>query len=441
MQAGLNYIEARLTRAELDIVEQRPLDYQLTYMVIGRNGNTTDVAFGQNFICDLPATREYQSALDEYVSAVAGRARCGDPDAFYCSAGICIRVEVMWPIRIDGLRQWLIVKVFDPLEGSLARCTVNMDSFEYLTGRPTFAQLSLVINRLRKAIDEHLITLFPPEKHPLNYQQIQFAPSEATVRTESEVQQFILGKAYVLGFQASADVGQIWVADPWDAEYLGVSVNQLIKAAQVLRARGFIDIAPAGAFARPSDKLVASGPVSASPSAVERSEVCVSLSGLPRKEQLLEEIKDSLMSKAGVAILVIDLDRFKEVNDTKGHSQGDVCLEQVVKIISEAVGKKGTLFRWGGDEFAVLLPDFSTNEAQATAERVRSAVEAARPGGEVAVTTSIGVCGSDLVDSPSEQRLFDAADRAMYESKRNGRNRVTAWPITERQATAANASR
>jgi hypothetical protein len=64
-----------------------------------------------------------------------------------------------------------------------------------------------------------------------------------------------------------------------------------------------------------------------------------------------------------------------------------------------------------------------------TAERIRSAVEQAKPGGEIAVTTSIGICGSDRADSKSANEILDFADKAMYESKRLGKNRVTIWPL------------
>src|SRR5206468_2327685 len=92
--------------------------------------------------------------------------------------------------------------------------------------------------------------------------------------------------------------------------------------------------------------------------------------------------------------------------------------------------KKGQIYRWGsGDEFAVLLPDFSTDEAKATAERIRSSVEYSKPGGDIAVSTSIGVCGTDRAGSQSAEEILDFADKAMYESKNSGKNRVTTWPL------------
>jgi len=96
----------------------------------------------------------------------------------------------------------------------------------------------------------------------------------------------------------------------------------------------------------------------------------------------------------------------------------------------EVIGRRGRIYRWGsGDEFAVLLPDFSTDEAKVTAERVRNAVENGKPAGDTVVTTSIGVCGTDRAGSKSAEEILDFADKAMYVSKKSGKNRVTAWSL------------
>jgi diguanylate cyclase (GGDEF)-like protein len=156
---------------------------------------------------------------------------------------------------------------------------------------------------------------------------------------------------------------------------------------------------------------------------------------LPTKDALLEVLRDSLDREELCTVLMIDLDNFKLVNDINGHPAGDACLDSVVSTVADVVGRKGQIYRWGsGDEFAVLLPDFSTNEAKATAERIRSSVEYSKPGGDIAVSTSIGVCGTDLTASKSAEEILDLADKAMYESKNSGKNRVTTWPL---ETTAA----
>ncbi len=163
---------------------------------------------------------------------------------------------------------------------------------------------------------------------------------------------------------------------------------------------------------------------------IDISEQPQDIADLPGKEKLITDVGSFLARKAGIALLVIDLDHFKTVNDTKGHQEGDACLGRVVKTIGGVLGRKGILYRWGGDEFTVSLPDFSTEEAHATAERIRIAVERAKPGADLTVTTSIGVSGSEQMANGSAEDLLAAADKAMYTSKHQGKNRVTSWSAT-----------
>ncbi len=191
------------------------------------------------------------------------------------------------------------------------------------------------------------------------------------------------------------------------------------------------DISPWDSLIERGRVSVENHPFGRSLNSIHISEQPQDITGLPNKEKLIADVSRFLTRKAGIALLVIDLDHFKAVNDTKGHQEGDACLNRVVKTIGGVLGRKGVLYRWGGDEFAVSLPDFSTEEAHATAERIRSAVEQAKPGTDLSVTTSIRVSGSDQMTNGSAEDLLTAADKGMYKSKRSGKNRVTSWSATE----------
>src|SRR4029077_19419659 len=145
-------------------------------------------------------------------------------------------------------------------------------------------------------------------------------------------------------------------------------------------------------YARPIDKLSAERLVEPKKKGGSfQPQEKLSRSNLPSKEDFLDDVRNALEQSTTFALLVVDLDHFKAVNDTKGHLAGDDCLDLVIATIGVVVGRRGKIYRWGGDEFAVYLPDFVTIEALTTAERIRSAVEKARPGGEIEVTTSVGV--------------------------------------------------
>jgi diguanylate cyclase (GGDEF)-like protein len=135
---------------------------------------------------------------------------------------------------------------------------------------------------------------------------------------------------------------------------------------------------------------------------------------------------------APVAVLLFDLDHFKQINDAHGHFVGDQVLQSFAAIALETL-RVGDLFgRLGGEEFAALLPEVSPQDALAVAERIRAAV-AARCAGvagrPVAATVSVGVAAGDapLPLGP----LLEAADAALYRAKASGRNRVKAARLGE----------
>jgi len=131
---------------------------------------------------------------------------------------------------------------------------------------------------------------------------------------------------------------------------------------------------------------------------------------------------------ASAAALVLDLDRFKTVNDRYGHAVGDEVLVRFARAVSEPLRSEDLLGRLGGEEFVALLPGLEHEEAVAVAERIRGTVERLRmpiDGHEVACTVSIGVATATADGLPEDWReLVQAADQAMYEAKESGRNRV-----------------
>ena len=127
----------------------------------------------------------------------------------------------------------------------------------------------------------------------------------------------------------------------------------------------------------------------------------------------------------GLAILFVDLDRFKSVNDSLGHAAGDQVLVEVTRRIERALRANDLLFRWGGEEFVVVLPHTDPGEATPIAERIRAAVADTKVLGDVDTSVSIGVAA---ISSPTEgaDRLLDEADRRCLKAKTLGRNRVVA---------------
>jgi diguanylate cyclase (GGDEF)-like protein len=161
------------------------------------------------------------------------------------------------------------------------------------------------------------------------------------------------------------------------------------------------------------------------------------LTDLPNRRAFEERFEslwaEGMETESSLSVIVIDIDHFKVVNDVYGHLYGDEVLRHVARLLPQLPGGQSDLAaRFGGEEFVILLPDTPMEMAVEVAEQVRELVEITAPpvpemlSGEEAlrVTVSCGV-STCVPDVPiGRARLLQTADRALYEAKRNGRNRV-----------------
>ncbi len=155
---------------------------------------------------------------------------------------------------------------------------------------------------------------------------------------------------------------------------------------------------------------------------------------------LKEEIEWDHPAAPAVSLLMIDLDHFKEINDRHGHLEGDHALVHVSGILREHVGDRGIVVRYAGDEFAVILPGWSKPEAGQVASDLldevrRRALALAKGTGSVSLTLSIGVA-TFPDDARRPDALVESADRALYASKRRGRNQVSVFDAFDMGAAA-----
>lgn len=132
-----------------------------------------------------------------------------------------------------------------------------------------------------------------------------------------------------------------------------------------------------------------------------------------------------------LSLLLIDIDHFKKYNDTYGHLEGDKVLIRMGQIINACLRRMDTAHRYGGEEFTVILPETSCEEAHFVAERIRLAIESEvfspAPEKKITITVSVGV-----TEYQTDERIsafVQRADQALYLSKDNGRNRITCLPV------------
>lgn len=146
------------------------------------------------------------------------------------------------------------------------------------------------------------------------------------------------------------------------------------------------------------------------------------------RARLDEEHAVSQREESALALLMIDLDHFKRVNDHHGHPEGDRLLRAVGRAIASVARQGETAARIGGEEFALLLPGASGQDAFAAAERVRGAVAAVQlhpsHGGPITITVSVGCASTGDLGVVAPAELYGAADEALYKAKRLGRDRT-----------------
>jgi diguanylate cyclase (GGDEF)-like protein len=155
------------------------------------------------------------------------------------------------------------------------------------------------------------------------------------------------------------------------------------------------------------------------------------LTGLPNRRAILarveEELRPSRRRGRPLAVLMVDVDYFKQVNDAHGHAVGDEVLRHLGALMAASVRSHDKVGRLGGEEFLVVLPDASIEQLRAVAERIRHATEATpcpTAAGPLRVTVSIGVACA-VASSEAPHSLVERADGALYLAKREGRNQVS----------------
>jgi len=145
------------------------------------------------------------------------------------------------------------------------------------------------------------------------------------------------------------------------------------------------------------------------------------------EERLVYEIKRRRRYNHDLSLLMVDLDHFKQVNDTYGHKAGDMVLRKMGEILTQTFRGTDLAARYGGEEFVVLLPHTTEQAAWKLAERVREIVEACEfhfDGHDFSITASIGVASVEAGALSNDDDLILKADKALYKAKHNGRNSV-----------------
>jgi len=168
---------------------------------------------------------------------------------------------------------------------------------------------------------------------------------------------------------------------------------------------------------------------------MEQMSVTDGLTGIANRRyfdtRLREEMLKAKRYNLPLSVIMLDIDHFKNFNDTYGHLIGDEILKHLATLLKGNVRETDIVARYGGEEFAVICPDCDTDRAAALAERLRDIVEkeeihGSREYPSLHITISLGI-GNLPEDASTEEALVKAADEALYHAKQHGRNRVTVF--------------
>lgn len=145
------------------------------------------------------------------------------------------------------------------------------------------------------------------------------------------------------------------------------------------------------------------------------------------EERFEIETQRAFFSETPLSLIMVDIDHFKKINDTLGHTEGDKVLKEIADLLKKSVRKKDTVARYGGEEFVLILPDAGLEESFMIAERIRRLVENTTfdvGQTQLHLTISLGIANFPSHRVRSKEDLIRIADQALYEAKRGGRNRV-----------------
>lgn len=153
------------------------------------------------------------------------------------------------------------------------------------------------------------------------------------------------------------------------------------------------------------------------------------------EKRLEEELERASRQGTAVSLLMIDIDEFKSINDTFGHVAGDVVIRGVAEVLSKSIRVFDVCSRYGGEEFAIVMPGSNLSSASTTADRIRNRIEAYKPDDQafshIRVTASIGV--AQAPHGSNARHVIELADRALYAAKRAGKNQVRTSLESERR--------
>ncbi len=266
---GINILRQYTTACGLTFFDRRLPDRRGYYFEIENQERSFDFVLSNEFLMDLPGMSSHKAHIHEYLPAILGRFKNHSPREFFARSGTPFNLRIHWPFKAHPNRDviWCHVEVEDLRFPDLVAMTTPaiwmfLDDTEFQF-RP-LARIEAVVHAVRNSLDRSEIQFYKRDQHPSETQEIKISDKFKFARaSEDSIEQFLAGKVFWLAFKRGDQSTTVWIADPWDASYLGVTDKELVRAAQVLQARGIITLTPDSQFASAGAALLQSVPFAA----------------------------------------------------------------------------------------------------------------------------------------------------------------------------------
>jgi TIR domain len=231
------------------------------YLTVRAYEKEWDFTLSGESLSDLPNMKTYQESANRLARTLESRFKNFSPRLFYSTSGRCVEIEAFWPAEPLPQRtaSYIRTEVRDFKTGDIARCyvTVTYQQSLFELKPDPFVVHEGMVNSIRTAVDAATLTFYPKDAHPTELQEIKLSLAERPRAAEDVIDSFLLGKVFWLAFRADNSARTVWIADPWDASYLGTTPREMVQAAQILAARNEIAIDETGEFAAIGRELLA----------------------------------------------------------------------------------------------------------------------------------------------------------------------------------------
>lgn len=237
---------------------------EIYHFELRKGSNVVDFILSEEFLSDLPNTPGYKQHVTEGLVGFSNRLRNRFATDFYSISGTPFNLNILWPLNRHPSRDvvWLHADVVDfRYPDFVAKVAAVIfggnEAFEFKF-KP-FDRIAAIVDGIRTSLDNSQLQFFKRDAHPENLQEVEIPILPRHPRISDEgIEQFVAAKVYWLGFKRGDKTAPVWIADPWDASYLGVGMRELIQAAQVVQARGLIKLSADNQFANAEDALILS---------------------------------------------------------------------------------------------------------------------------------------------------------------------------------------